>query len=102
MSVTSVVAPETISLRQVGIRVNGRALSAPASWMIGVAVRIDIPGHGTYVVAAYDPREASPDHGFAAIAHADGKALSWASKVFLPSDRARLADCTDADTHTLS
>lgn len=78
MSVTSVAAPETISLKQIAIRVNGQAVSAPASWMIGAAVRIDIPRHGTYVVASYDPREASPNHGFAAIALADGKALSWA------------------------
>jgi hypothetical protein len=79
MSVTSVAAPETISLKQIAIRVNGQAVSAPASWMIGAAVRIDIPRHGTYVVASYDPHEASPNHGFAAIAHADGKALSWAT-----------------------
>jgi hypothetical protein len=46
MSVTSVMAPETISLKQIGIRVNGQAVPAPASWMIGVAVRIDIPRHG--------------------------------------------------------
>jgi hypothetical protein len=78
MSVTSVVAPETISLKQIAIRVNGRAMSAPASFLIGSAVRIDIPRHGTYVVAAYDPQKASPDHGFAAVAHADGKTLSWA------------------------
>ena len=43
MSVTSVVAPETISLKQIAIRVNGRAMSAPASFLIGSAVRIDIP-----------------------------------------------------------
>ncbi len=78
MSVTSVAAPETISLKQIAIRVNGQAVAAPASWMIGAAVRIDIPRHGTYVVASYDPHEASPNHGFAAIAHADGKTLSWA------------------------
>ncbi len=33
--------------------------------------------YGTYVVAAYDPHEASPDRGFAPIAGADGKMLSW-------------------------
>ena len=77
MSVTSVVAPETISLKQIAIRVNGRTMSAPASFLIGSAVRIDIPRHGTYVVAAYDPQKAFPDHGFAAVAHADGKTLSW-------------------------
>jgi hypothetical protein len=78
MSVTSVPAPETISLKQIAIRVNGRAISAPASFIIGSAIRIDIPHLGTYVVAANDPHESSPDHDFAAIAHADGKTLSWA------------------------
>ncbi len=78
LSVTVVPARETISLKDIAIQVNGRAMSAPASFIIGSAVRIDIPRHGTYVVAAYDPHEASPDHGFAAIAHADGKTLSWA------------------------
>jgi len=78
LSVTSVVAPETISLKQIAIRMNGRAVSAPTSWIIGAAVRIDIPHHGTYVVSSYDPHETSPVHGFAAIAHADGKTLSWA------------------------
>jgi hypothetical protein len=78
MSVTVVPARETISLKEISIRVNGRAMSAPASFLIGPAVRIDIPRLGTYVVAAYDPHESSPDHGFAAIAHADGKTLSWA------------------------
>jgi hypothetical protein len=28
-------------------------------------------------VAAYDPHQASPDHGFAVIARADAKSLSW-------------------------
>lgn len=75
MSVFSVVAPETISLRQIAVRVNGQALAAPAAWMIGAAVRIDIPGHGAYVVATSDPAATSP--GFAAIAQADGKTLRW-------------------------
>jgi hypothetical protein len=78
MSVTSVTAPETIALKEIAIRVNGRAMSAPASFIIGSAVRIDIPRFGTYVVAAYHPHQASSDHEFTAIAHADGKALSWA------------------------
>jgi hypothetical protein len=77
MQVTVVPAPETISLKDIAIRVNGRTMSAPASWMIGYAVRIDLPHHGTWVVAASDPHEASPDHPFAAIAHADGKTLRW-------------------------
>jgi len=78
MSVTVAPARETISLKDIAIRVNGRAMSAPASFIIGSAVRIDIPHHGTYVVAAYDPHAASSDHGFAAIARADGRTLSWA------------------------
>jgi hypothetical protein len=96
MSVTSVAAPETISLKQIAIRVNGQAVSAPGSWMIGVAVRIDIPRHGTYVVAAYDPHEASLDHGFAAIAHADGKTLSWA----MGRDRVEITSGTNVLTRS--
>jgi len=71
------VAPtvDNISLRQIGVRVNGRALAAPASWIIGAAVRIDIPRHGTYVLAASDPHDRA--HQFAAIANADGQRVSW-------------------------
>ena len=96
MSVDSVVAPETISLKQITIRVNGRAISAPASWMIGAAVRIDIPRKGTYVVAASDPREASSGHEFAPIAHADGKTLSWA----VGSDRVEITSGTNVLTQS--
>jgi hypothetical protein len=74
MSVTVVPSPETISLKDVSVRVNGRAVAAPASFIVGSAVRVDIPGHGTYVVAAYDPHQA----GFSATAHADGNTLVWA------------------------
>jgi len=96
MSVTSVAAPETISLKQIAIRVNGRAMSAPASFIIGSAVRIDIPRYGTFVVAAYNPHEASPDHGFAAIAHADGKTLSWA----MGRDRVEITSGTNVLTRS--
>jgi hypothetical protein len=94
MSVDSVVAQETISLKQIAIRVNGRAMPAPASWMIGAAVRIDIPGLGTYVVAASDPHEAASGHEFAPIAHADGKALSWA----VGRDRVEITSSTNVLT----
>ena len=96
LSVTTVVAPETISLKQIGIKVNGRAVSAPASWMIGEAFRIDIPRHGTFVVAAYEPHEASPNSGFAAIAHADGKALSWT----MGRDRVEITSSTNVLTRS--
>jgi hypothetical protein len=77
MSVSPAPERETISLNDIALRVNGRPMSAPASFIIGSAVRLDIPRHGTYVVSAYDPHETSPDHEFFAIAHADGKTLSW-------------------------
>jgi hypothetical protein len=91
MSVSSAPARETISLKDIALRVNGRTMSAPASLMIGAAVRIDIPGHGTYVVAAYDPHEASPNAVFAAIALADGKTLTWT----MGSDRVEITSSTD-------
>ena len=77
MSVTTQPAPETIALQQIAIRVNGHAMPAPASFIIGSVVRIDIPRLGTYVVTANDPHETSAGHEFAAIAHADGKTLRW-------------------------
>jgi hypothetical protein len=52
------------------------AMAAPASWIIGGAVRIDIPHQGTYVIAATDPREADANHVFAQMVHADGRTLS--------------------------
>jgi hypothetical protein len=94
MSVTSVPAAETISLKDIALRVNGKAIPAPAAWMIGSAVRIDIPHHGTWVVAASDPHEASPDRAFSPIAHADGKALSWA----LGADRVEITSGTNVLT----
>jgi hypothetical protein len=51
-------------------------VQAPASWMIGAAVRIDIPGHGAYVVAVHQPH-VPPIYAFKAIAHAEGKILRW-------------------------
>jgi len=96
MSVTSVTAPETIALREIAIKVNGRAMPAPASFIIGSAVRIDIPRLGAYVVAAYDPHQASPGHGFTAIAHADGKTLSWA----MGSDRVEITSSTNVLTRS--
>jgi hypothetical protein len=77
MKVQAVPTAETISLKQVVIRLNGRELSAPASWMIGGAIRIDIPGHGAWVVAAEDPNATSSDRVFGPIAHVEGKTLSW-------------------------
>ena len=69
---------ESMSLKNIVVRLDGQAVSAPASWMISSAVRIDIPGHGAYVIAAYDPKGSSPSAAFAAVAHADAKTLNWA------------------------
>ena len=87
MSVDSVLTTATISLKDVAIRVNGRAFPAPASFMIGSAVRVDIPGHGTYVLAAADPHEA----GFSPAAHVDGKTLAWT----LGTDRIEITSTTN-------
>ncbi len=76
-SVAVIPAPQTISLKEITVQVNGLAIHAPASWIIGAAVRIDIPGHGSYVVAAYDPNGPDPGHIFRAVARADGKTLNW-------------------------
>jgi hypothetical protein len=77
MLVTGSRTPQQISLREITVRVNGQVAQAPAAWMIGAAARIDIPGHGAYIVAAYDPQNSSPGYAFRPIAHADGKILSW-------------------------
>jgi len=66
-------------------------MRAPASWMIGAAVRIDIPGRGSYVPAAYDPNGSAPHRIFRAIAHADGKRLNWA----LGGDRVEITSSTN-------
>jgi hypothetical protein len=76
-AVTSRPTRESMSLKNIVVRINGQEMPAPAAWMIGSAIRIDVPGRGAYVVAAYDPKDASPRHAFAAVAHADGKTLSW-------------------------
>jgi hypothetical protein len=96
MSVTSALAPETISMSVVEIRVNGRVMPAPKALMVGAAVRIDIPRLGTYVVAAYDPHEASPNATFAAIAHVEGKTLSWT----MGGDRVEITSSTNVLTQS--
>lgn len=78
MMVTSRKSRQEISLKEITVRVNGQAVQAPSSWMIGAAMRIDIPGHGAYVVAAFAPSNVPPIYAFKAVARADGKTLSWA------------------------
>jgi hypothetical protein len=76
MGVTTRQSRDEISLKEIAVKLNNRVVQAPASWMIGAAVRIDIPGHGAYVVAVHEPH-VPPIYAFKAIAHADGKILSW-------------------------
>ena len=73
MSVDIVPVQETISLNRITVRVNGKPIPAPSSVVMGAAVRIDIPGHGAYILAAADPHRAE----FAPNARADGKTLTW-------------------------
>ncbi len=69
--------PQEISLREIALKVNGKTLRAPPATITGAAVRIDIPGHGAYVLTAYEPQGAMPAYAFKAIAEADGKTLRW-------------------------
>ncbi len=77
MSVQPIPLRAEVSLKEIAVKVNGHAVQAPSSWLIGAAVRIDIPRHGTYVVAAYDPKNQPPIYKFQSVAHAEGKTLSW-------------------------
>jgi hypothetical protein len=69
--------PPEISLREITLKVNGKPVPAPPATITGAAVRIDIPGHGAYILAAYDPKNANPAYAFKEIAEADGKTLRW-------------------------
>ena len=73
LTVTGGKPREQISLKQISIRVNGQAVQAPGAWLIGEAVRIDLPGQGAFVIATEDPKLPS----FQPTARADGKSLSW-------------------------
>jgi hypothetical protein len=72
-SVTSAPTPPQLSLKEIELRLNGRTVSAPASWIIGAVARIDIPGHGAYVIAASDPKN---PHFYQTV-RAEGKSLTW-------------------------
>jgi hypothetical protein len=87
MSVTAVPMPAHLSLKGLELRVNGQLMNAPVSWMIGSAVRIDVPGHGAYVIAAADPKNAHFYH----TVRADGKSLSWS----IDGDQVQVISKTD-------
>lgn len=87
MSVTAVPTPPQLSLKSIELRVNGQLQNAPVSWIIGAAVRIDVPGHGAYVIAAEDPKNAH----FYKTVRADGKSLTWS----IDSDQLQVISKTD-------
>ena len=88
MCVTAVPKAAQLSLKSIELRVNGQLMNAPISWMIGAAVRIDVPGHGAYVIAAEDPK-ATPH--FYQTVRADGKSLSWS----IDGDQLQVVSKTD-------
>jgi hypothetical protein len=64
---------DQLSLKEIALRVNGQSVDAPVSWMIGGAARIDVPGHGLFVVSASDPK----DSLFHATAQVSRQTLTW-------------------------
>jgi hypothetical protein len=71
--VTSAPRREQLSLKEISLRVNGKPVDAPASWMLGSVARIDVPGHGMFVISVSDPSNPL----FHAAAWAERDALNW-------------------------
>jgi hypothetical protein len=71
--VTSSPARDEFSLREIALKVNGQVVEAPSSWMLGGSARIDIPGHGMFVIAASDPKNPA----FRQVGVASRNSLSW-------------------------
>jgi hypothetical protein len=90
MSVSAAPTPAQLSLKGIELRVNGQLMNAPVSWMIGAAVRIDVPGHGAYVIAAENPKNAH----FYQTVRADGKSLNWS----IDGDQVQVISKTDVGT----
>jgi hypothetical protein len=64
---------DQLSLKEITLRVNGQVVETPVSWMLGTAARIDVPGHGLFIVSATDPSNPS----FHALAQVNRQSLSW-------------------------
>lgn len=75
MCVTAVPKPAQLSLKDITLRVNVKSVTAPASWIIGAAARIDIPGHGAYVISTYEPKGSG--YKFYPVVRAEGQSLKW-------------------------
>lgn len=76
MSVRSTTPQPTISLKQIILRVNSNFYPIPQSWVVGSAVRIEIPGYGLVIVGAQNPHNEKFGR-FAPTGRADGKKLTW-------------------------
>ena len=76
MTVRGMREKPTVSLKQIMLRLNSTFLPIPASWVVGAAVRIEIPGYGLVIIAAQNPHSEKARH-FAATARTDGKKLTW-------------------------
>jgi hypothetical protein len=64
---------EPLSLKAITVRVNNESF-ANSGHLLGAAVRIIVPGHGAYILAASDSRMIVPNR---AVAHVDGKTINW-------------------------
>jgi hypothetical protein len=64
---------DQLSLKDITVRVNGQAMEAPLSWMLGGVARIEIPGHGLYFVSVADPKRPF----FSINAQVNRQSLSW-------------------------
>jgi hypothetical protein len=64
---------DQLSLKEISLRVKGQSVDAPVSWMIGGAARIDVPGHGLFIVSASDPQNSL----FYKAAQVNRESLSW-------------------------
>jgi hypothetical protein len=87
LAVTAVPTAAQLSLKGIELRLNGQLQNAPVSWMIGAAVRIDVPGHGAYVIAAENPKN---PHFYQTV-RAEGKSLSWS----IDGDQLQVVSKTD-------
>jgi hypothetical protein len=72
---TNLFASEQLSLKNIALRVNGQDVSASSCWRIGRAARIDVPGHGSYVISASDL--IGSGRQFAPNVIASGESLNW-------------------------
>lgn len=76
LTVTTAAPRQELSLRGVTLKANGQAIQVASSWTMGKAARIDIPGHGAFVISIAEPN-VPPIYAFQAVARAEGKTLRW-------------------------